>query len=377
MNRAAGLIVLPLLVALATSGCVNAALTKAIVQAPNRRETPYVLRPAMSKNLERDDHTYAAAWNVHVTNPDADLAVAVVEPGQYGFTHTIKTEKRKDGRYHIWPQSDWTVPATPPPFVADPKATLLVLHGYQDTKEHMLHWALYLAQAGFRVVLVDLRGHGRSTGDWIGYGAFEVRDLQLVLDDLQKRGLASGPVGVLGISYGASVGLQLAGHDERIRSVIALEPFSQPRTAVVDFARAVVPKLVRSWTADDFTRAEDRAARMAHLLWSDADVLDSVARTKAAILYVTSEKDHWVSPENTQRLAEKTTSPHAVMTIHFTSDGGLEQHVLLSWILDPVAAPVVKWLDESLLHPGPDLQSRLNAIGALANSTASSPAAQN
>jgi pimeloyl-ACP methyl ester carboxylesterase len=239
----------------------------------------------------------------------------------------------------------------------------VVLHGYADAKEDMMHWALCLAQTGYRVVLVDLRGHGRSTGKWIGYGTFETRDLEQLMDDLQKKGLTTGPVGLLGISYGASVGLQLAGHDRRIGAVVAIEPFSDPRRSVVEFAHAVVPSLVEGWTDRDFATAEDRACRLANFSWADANVLKSVQQGTAPILYVYATHDRWISPENTRVLAANTHSPHAVMTVTFSGENGLEDHVLLSWTLDPVSPEVVKWLDECLLKPGPGLQERLTKLG--------------
>ncbi len=348
---------------LGTSGCVNHLLTKAIVEAPNELRVPYVLKPESAKRLLRDDQTYAAAWMLPVGPPAAKLAVAVIEPGDYGLVNSIASGPVKNGRAHYWPSNEWTLPAKHASEPQSPKATILVLPGYQDAKEDMMHWALFLAQAGYRTVLVDLRGHGRSTGDWIGYGAFEVHDLAQVLDDLQKRGLVSAPVGVLGVSYGASIGLQLAGHDKRIGAVVAIEPFSSPRRAVVEFARAVVPGLVKNWSDKDFSTAEDRAAQIAHFSWQDADVLESVANATAPILYVYAEHDHWISPENTLLLAAKTRSPHSVMTMHFDDDHGIENHVLLSWILDPIAPEILKWFDASLTGGGSGLKERLTSLG--------------
>jgi pimeloyl-ACP methyl ester carboxylesterase len=347
-----------------STGCVNRMLTKAIVEAPNKLRTPYILRPESAKQLQRDDQTYAAAWMVPVGPPAAKLSVAVVEPGDYRMTHSIETSPAGNGRLHAWPRTEWTLPpihASPPP---PPKGTLLVLHGYQDAKEDMVPWALYLAQSGYRVVLVDLRGHGRSTGDWIGFGAFEVRDLGQVLDDLQGRGLASGPVGVLGLSYGASIGLQLAGHDRRIGSVVALEPFSDPRRAVGEFARAVVPGLVKDWSDRDFSDAEDRAGRLADFSWKDADVMGSVANATAPILYVYADHDRWISPENTNLLAQGTRGLHSVMTVHF-DDHTLEDHVKLSWTLDPIAPVIRKWFDASLVGSSSGLKGRLTSLGFL------------
>src|SRR5207302_636031 len=94
-------------------------------------------------------------------------------------------------------KENWTVnlSATPREKTApalNPKATIFLLHGVMMSKESMLHWGFYLAEKGYRIVLVDLRGHGQSTGDVITYGAYEGDDLSQVLDELSQRKLIAG-----------------------------------------------------------------------------------------------------------------------------------------------------------------------------------------
>jgi len=85
-----------------------------------------------------------------------------------------------------------------------PRATIFVLHGIRDQKEGLRHWADHLSEAGYRAVLVDSRGHGHSTGDWLTYGVQESRDLSQLVDALA----ADGPVGVMGISYGGATAVE-------------------------------------------------------------------------------------------------------------------------------------------------------------------------
>ena len=349
---------------LMVAGCVNTALTRAITEAPNLREKPRMLRSYRAAELQKCDATYRMALRVPVGPPGAELSVAVIDPGNYKVAASVGHGEFKNGVAPVWPQTDWTLPAEALDPPSPPKATVIALHGFQDSTEDMIHWALYLAQHGYRSVLVDLRGHGRSTGNWVGYGAFEAGDLKHVIDELERRQLVAGRIGVLGISYGASVGLELAGLDKRVEAAVAIEPFSEPRVAVKEFARAVVPALVSGWTDRDFSAAEDRAGHLAGFSWTDANVEGAVAKTEAPILYLYADNDHWVSPQNSLRLAEVTQGIHAVEVVHFEKSG-IEDHVLLSWLLEPMAPGVVTWFDECLARPSGGLKARLIARGFL------------
>lgn len=353
------LIVWCLLVTILTdAGCVNAALTKAITEAPNLREKPRMLRSYRAAQLQKSDATYAFALRVPVGPPAAELSVAIIDPGNYNVATSIGHGELKNGVGPVWPLTEWTFPFQPLEPPSPPKATIVLLHGFQDSKEDMIHWALYLAEHRYRTVLVDMRGHGRSTGDWVGYGAFEARDLKQVIDELEIRQLVVGRIGVLGISYGASVGLQLAGLDKRVEAVVAIEPFSDPRIAVKEFAKAAVPGLVKGWTDQDFSIAEDRASELAGFSWKDADVEKSVSETNASILYINAVNDHWISSQNAQRLAEMTHGIHALETVRFQQTG-IEDHVLLSWLLEPMAPSVLRCFDACLAKSGGVPKSRL------------------
>ena len=77
------------------------------------------------------------------------------------------------------------------------RGTVFVLHGIRDSKESVRAWGERLASAGYRAVLVDLRGHGRSSGTFLSYGVVApvaskiktVRDKQLHLYVLVKQSL--------------------------------------------------------------------------------------------------------------------------------------------------------------------------------------------
>jgi pimeloyl-ACP methyl ester carboxylesterase len=104
--------------------------------------------------------------------------------------------------------------------------TAVLLHGLAS--DTMASWYFTLAHPlldwGFRVVLQDLRGHGRSERPPKGY-AFDdfVDDLDALLDP------ASGPFHLFGNSFGGTVAFGYAArHPDRVAGIVAVE--SSPPT---------------------------------------------------------------------------------------------------------------------------------------------------
>lgn len=208
-------------------------------------------------------------------------------------------------------------------------------------KETMLPWAFLFAREGYRVVVVDLRGHGHSTGKWIGYGAWEAADLVQLADELERRGLIAGKFGVFGISYGAVMGIHWAARDPRVGTVVALAPFSDPQKAIVEFSRSVLPRLSRLLTDADFKVAEAKAARMAGFQWSEVSVMEAAQRLKVPILFFHGDWDGWISPEHSAELLK--VSPPGSRRKLVSAD-----HRILAIRLDKVGPEATKWFDEKL-----------------------------
>ena len=111
-----------------------------------------------------------------------------------------------------------------------PAGTAVLIHGM--TSDSMASWFLTLAhplaQAGFRVLLYDLRGHGHSERPPTGYSLNHfVGDLDALLDEHWK---VDGPVHLFGNSFGGTVAFSYAArHPARVAGIVAIE--SAPPTA--------------------------------------------------------------------------------------------------------------------------------------------------
>jgi len=192
---------------------------------------------------------------------------------------------------------------------AEPKGTVLVIHGIYARSFWMMRSARMLAGAGYRAVLVDLRGHGRSSGEWLGYGVHEAKDLSAVIDELERRGLVTGKIGVFGVSYGATTSIHLAGHDPRVAAVVAVAPFCNMREEVPHFGRVMVPGVGWAIPEKGYQQAIDEAGRLGGFDPDRASALEAVRRTRAPVLIVHGTHD-WVVPHEHGERLEQAAPDH-------------------------------------------------------------------
>jgi alpha-beta hydrolase superfamily lysophospholipase len=211
-----------------------------------------------------------------------------------------------------------------------PRATIVVLHGIRDQKDFLRHVGLHLAEAGYRAVLVDSRGHGRSTGPFLTWGIQEPRDLSQLIDAL---GYGDGPIGVFGESYGAAVSIMWGAHDRRVRAVVALAPFSSLRELIPAWWRLNVPLLGRIIPRWVLNRSIDQGARMAGFDPEASSPLLAATRSHAPILIVHGSDDNTVPYEESVEIAQ--AAPATVKLI--TMNGQDHDHIASDARLMPLA----------------------------------------
>lgn len=299
------------LMALANSGCTSH-LGGIIAAAPNVRKPDFlnseIGTPIPESLLGIDDH-----FRVQVGSPSASLSVSVLHP-----------EK-------------------------SPLATVLVVHGMGARSAWMLPKARALVDRGYRAVLVDLRGHGASTGKLLSYGLRESQDLSRVIDELEERELLAGPLGVYGISYGATTAIHLAAIDSRVSAVVAVAPFSDMRSEVSHYVRTIgLPGLGPLMSEKAIQAAVDEAGELGGYDPDEADAALAIRQTTVPILLVHGKADFIIPNEHSRRLHD--SAPQTTNLVELPAAGHLAV-----WI-DPrkrVEHAAIDWFEQHLTLPSP------------------------
>lgn len=91
-----------------------------------------------------------------------------------------------------------------------------------DLRSELRYLVPLLVDAGYRVVTVDQRGMGETSGEWPEYGSIPLaRDLTALI-----RHLDAGPAIIYGTSNGAAAGVYVAAETpELIRGLVLVAPF--------------------------------------------------------------------------------------------------------------------------------------------------------
>lgn len=101
------------------------------------------------------------------------------------------------------------------------RATVILAHGIDGNRSDMLPRAWFLIRDHYNTLLVDLRDHGGSGGNYATPGYLESRDVLGAVDYLRNARHQSGPIVAFGHSYGAVACLWAASRSTEIAAVIA------------------------------------------------------------------------------------------------------------------------------------------------------------
>jgi pimeloyl-ACP methyl ester carboxylesterase len=291
------------------TGCSQKWLAEAIITVPNTNRTGDPPADNAASMLARGH--IDGAMRVQGASPEVSLAVWIVDPPT-DDEHAVHT----------------------------PRGTVLVAHGLRDNKRKLLRLGHFLAHRGYRAVLVDLRGHGASSGQWGTFGVMEGRDLSRVIDRLESDGYLAGRVGAIGHSWGGAAVLQLAACDPRVHAVVTVATFTSMRDIVPPYVKRRAPfsDLI---TDAQIVGAINGAGRIAGFDPDDADSRVAAETATARILFVHGALDGLISADHARRLHERAAANSELLII----DNANHHTVMAGARGREVAKAAVEWFD--------------------------------
>jgi pimeloyl-ACP methyl ester carboxylesterase len=238
-----------------------------------------------------------------------------------------------------------------------PIGTVLVLHPMYGHAEYLAGTAMALADAGLRVIAVDLPGHGRSSSAPISFGAGESRAVRRVLAELEREGRLVPPVVLLGASLGAATAL-MAGDAPQVDAVVAVAPFARVGEVAENFT-GLAPWYVRwlpmGWLVPDVVEELGRIGgfdpvQESPLAWSP--------RLRVPVLLVHGDPDTLVPASQSARLREVIPDVERIVYqvdedhIPFCAGAGYQVEPTLAFLHRRFGLPVIPALGEVRLRIG-------------------------
>jgi pimeloyl-ACP methyl ester carboxylesterase len=318
--------------AVGTTGC-GQFVARQLAQSPNLYPAWLAPTPRVLLAYENIFLTNFPRQTVSVGPPAARLRYRVIEAADYRLS-VSSTNWLHDGTPNFEFSFRATIPGTTNIWTGSPRGTVVLLHGYGLADFALMPWALQLAQAGWRCVVPDLRGHGKSTGRQIYFGTQESRDLSQLLDELARWEELVRPVHVFGDSYGASLALRWKMEDPRIAGVVAMSPYASHSNAVLNIRREYA-----GWTPEWMIKAGLR--ELPNILDVPAEELDTTTlleRTPVKALFIAGEADAVVPLSELQELSARGARGSRLVVVPQVT------HEALPYCFDQLLPSVLDWL---------------------------------
>lgn len=206
----------------------------------------------------------------------------------------------------------WFVPAEKPS-----KRFVICVHGHNcngpDECSHL--FPFYHSEMDCNYLLPDLRGHGRSDGNYIGFGALDHKDLKLWADYLVERFGEDIEIILHGISMGAATVMLVNNTSpiEQIKVIIEDCGFTNALEQVAE----VMKDYKLNHSAQFFAKITNLYCRAIskYDLQKDADPLGTMANAKNPVLFIHGEEDALVPFPMCQKLYDACPTPKDIFTV--------------------------------------------------------------
>ncbi len=182
--------------------------------------------------------------------------------------------------------------------VKDGAPLILFMHGYHGSDLRDGNGILrYARRMGYNALMVDQRGHGKSSGKAITFGIKERYDCMDWIRYANRRFGDQNPIVLAGISMGASTVLMTAdlGLPANVKGIIADCPYSAPKEILRTVMKQMKFPVNVTYTA----------VRLGGKLFGGFDIeehspLEAMKNCRVPVLFIHGEEDYFVPSDMSQ-----------------------------------------------------------------------------
>ncbi|WP_179394399.1 alpha/beta hydrolase [Lacticaseibacillus absianus] len=203
--------------------------------------------------------------------------------------------------------SDLKLVATYVPAAKATARTVVIAHGYMGSGQEMAAKIQLFHAAGYNVLAPDDRGHGRSQGDYVGYGWVDRLDYLKWLDRLIDRTGRASQIALYGESMGGATVMYLSGErlPQQVQAIIEdcgytsiMDELSYQAKSQFGIPRYPLVPLV----------ALTATIRARYNVFT-ASTIPALRRNTRPILFIHGLADTFVPPSMATRSYDATTAP--------------------------------------------------------------------
>lgn len=201
-------------------------------------------------------------------------------------------------------------------FVRSMKSNKVVMlaHGYTGCGYDMSEIArVYNEEYGYSVLMCDARAHGKSEGDYIGFGWLDRLDYLQWIDWIIREMGTECSIVMHGISMGGATVLMTAGErlPPNVKAVISDCAF----TSVYDEVSYVMKKWYRIHDEELLKEVSRKSKESASYSFEEASTLEQVKKISIPVLFIHGEEDSFIPLWMVYALYDACSAPKQLFTV--------------------------------------------------------------